>query len=213
MLAVAAAASLPATASTISYIGTLDPNDPNDTWVFEFTASPGVMFVAQSYGFGGTSAAPGGTNYAGQVVQAGGFDTYLSLFAGIGPNATFLASNDDGLCPPGATDGGACRDSRLVYLSLPAGQYTLVLSVFGNISFAENLGSGTLGDGFIGLGSYYNSDTDTFRRPNWAVDISGIEGSITPIVPEPSAAAFAASGLLALICGGLVRKTKGVRNV
>ena len=35
-------------------------------------------------------------------------------------------------------------DSSLVNINLPAGDYTLAVSVFLNMSFAENLGAGTL---------------------------------------------------------------------
>jgi hypothetical protein len=101
------------------------------------------------------------------VIGAGGFDPYVSLFSGSGAGATFLASNDDGSCPPGTLGDGLCGDSTLVTGVLPAGTYTLAVSAFLNMSFAENLGSGTLGDGFIGLGSYGT------RSYLYAVDIAG----------------------------------------
>ena len=50
---------------------------------------------------------------------------------------------------------------------LPAGTYTLAVSAFLNMSLAENLGVGNLGDGFIGLGSFGT------RTNAYAVDISG----------------------------------------
>ena len=82
-------------AGTVSLTGSLDPNDPNDVFLYQF-AIPSVSDLAfQSYGFGG------GTNAGGIVIPSGGFDAYLSVFAGTGPSATFLASNDDGTCPPG----------------------------------------------------------------------------------------------------------------
>lgn len=49
-----------------------------------------------------------------------------------------------------------------------SGTYTLVIGRFDNMSLAENRGSGTLGDGFIGLGNY-----DPVRTNEFAIDISG----------------------------------------
>lgn len=183
-------------AATVSLTGSLDPNNPNDMLLVPFTFSGGTL-VAQSYGFGGSAAAPGGTNAAGTVIAAGGFDSYLSLFLGTGPAATFLASNDDGTCPPG--DGAvACRDSQLDLSGLAAGDYTLVLSVFNNFSFAENLGSGTLGDGFIQLGSYFNNDLMANTTSAFALDLTGdqlVVGSPTPALPEPASLALVLTAL------------------
>jgi hypothetical protein len=177
---------------SVSLTGSLDPNDPNDVLLRVFSLSATSTLTIQSYGYGGTSAAPGGRNAAGTVIPAGGFDSYLSLFGGTGPAATFLASNDDGLCPPGHASP-ACHDSTLVMPSLGAGTYTLALSVFDNFSFAENFGSGTLGDGFIGLGDYFDASSGTVRTSNYAVDISA-----PTLVPEPAPWPMAAFGFLAL---------------
>jgi hypothetical protein len=102
-----------------------------------------------------------------------------------------LLSNDDGSCPPG-NEAEACHDATLDIASLPAGQYTLVLSVFLNMSFAENLGGGTLGDGFIGLGNYFDNTTGTDRTSAWALDLTGQFPSAN--VPEPSSALLCAAG-------------------
>ena len=131
-------------AGVLSITGSLDPTDPNSTFQYFFSTAAAGPFVAQSFGYGG------GVNAAGTVIPAGGFDTYLSLFAGSGPDATFAASADDGGCPPAGVDPN-CRDSRLAIAALAAGDYVLVVATFGNMSFAENYGSGTLGDGFIGV--------------------------------------------------------------
>src|SRR5204862_3769999 len=122
-----------------SLVGALDPNNAQDVLLHVFTLSAPGSISIQSWGYGGSSGAPGGTNAAGTVIGAGGFDPYVSLFAGSGPGATFLASNDDGSCPPGTFSDGLCGDSTLVTGTLPAGTYTLAISAFLNMSLAENL--------------------------------------------------------------------------
>lgn len=153
-------------AADLSLVGQLDPNNPQDAFLHTFTlTAPGTVTI-QSWGFGGSAGAPGGVNAAGNPIAAGGFDPYVSLFAGSGASATFLLSNDDGSCPPGTVADLLCGDSTLT-LPLAAGTYTLAVSAFLNMSFAENLGTGTLGDGFIGLGSFGT------RTNAYAVDITG----------------------------------------
>ncbi len=84
----------------------------------------------------------------------GGFEPYLSLFNGSG---NFLASTFFGTtCPPSALlnpTSGACFDVLLDGGTLGAGTYQIAISAFENLSFAENFGSGTLADGFTGLGN------------------------------------------------------------
>ncbi len=74
----------------------------------------------------------------------GGGDPYFTLFSGTGSAATFLGSNYD----QAFSTGG---DFDLIF-PLAAGSYTVAMGMFANMSFAENLGVGTLADGFIGLG-------------------------------------------------------------
>jgi hypothetical protein len=202
---------MPCTATSISVTGSLDPNNPNDVLLFAFSLSAPSILTIQSYGYGGTSNAPGGSNAAGSVILAGGFDSYVSLFAGTGAAATFLMSNDDGVCPPG-NPAPACHDSTLVVASLAAGSYTMALSVFDNFSFAENFGSGTLGDGFIGLGDYFDAASGTIRTSNYAVDISA--PSLVPgQVPEPAVWPMAAGGLLALVLANIRRNRNFKRRL
>jgi len=156
-----------ARAGSLSLVGQLDPgNAQYDAFLFTFTLSAPDTVAIQSWGYGGASGAPGGVNAAGNPIAGGGFDPYVTLFAGSGPGATFVASSDDGACPPGTIADALCGDPTLT-LPLVAGTYTLAVSAFLNMSFAENLGSGTLGDGFVGLGSYGT------RTSAYAVDISG----------------------------------------
>jgi hypothetical protein len=80
-----------------------------------------------------------------------GADPYFTLFLGHNPGidttATFQGSN----YLQAFSTGG---DFDLSF-SLGVGDYVVAMGVFANMSFAENLGSGTLADGFIGLGESY----------------------------------------------------------
>ncbi len=158
-----------ASAASISWQGALalGAGAANATANYRFSVSAVSAVTIQSYGYGGSGGAPTGTNLAGAVIPAGGFDPYISVFVGAGPMATFLASNDDGACIPPSVNGSLCPDPGLTQ-TLGPGTYTLVVEAFDNMSLAENLGSGTLGDGFTGLGNY-----DPSRTGNFAIDISG----------------------------------------
>ena len=94
----------------------------------------------------------GGTSLTGAVVPAGGLEPYLSLFDSGG---NFLASTFFGTtCPPGANSiGGNCFDEALDGGTLTPGTYQIALTAFENMSLAENNGTGTLSDGFTGLGN------------------------------------------------------------
>ncbi len=163
----AASAATGTLAASTSLVGQLDPGNAQDVVLRVVTlSSPGSLSI-QSWGHGGSSGAPGGTNAQGAAIAGGGFDPYVSVFAGSGPTATFLASNDDGNCPPGTIADALCADSTLALGALPAGTYTVAIGAFLNMSLAENQGSGTLGDGFVGLGSFGT------RSNLYAVDISG----------------------------------------
>jgi hypothetical protein len=113
----------------------------------------------------------------------GGFDPYFSLFSGSGTVATFLASNfDNAFFGPGG--------DFVEIVTLPAGDYTVAISVFANMSFAENLGTGTLADGFIGLG--FGDLGDGGYR------IVAAEASPPPPLPEPPTPALLAGAALAV---------------
>jgi hypothetical protein len=188
--ALALAAQASAGPTTTSYVGTLA--DPQDAALIEFTVAVAGTVNFQTWGFGG------GVNGAGTSIAAGGFDPYLSLFSGTGAGATFLASNEDGACPPGNTVSGLCRDSTLSQL-LAAGDYTLAVTLTGNMSFAENLGSGTLGDGFIGVFTpdFFNNELQVMLTGDYAVDITTDAASTTGTVPEPQGLTLMVAALLA----------------
>jgi hypothetical protein len=179
-----------AEAGGISLVGSLDAENPNDAFITSFTLLAPSAVTIQTWSFGG------GVNAAGTSIAPGGFDPYVSLFNGAGPAASFLASNDDGLCPPGHASE-VCADSTLTTALLSPGTYTLALTLPFNFSFAENLGVGTLGDGFIGLDSSFNDGSCAATCSSaYAIDIQ----STTP-VPEPATCTLLAmaSALLLLV--------------
>ncbi|MBW8758814.1 MAG: DVUA0089 family protein [Burkholderiales bacterium] len=113
------------------------------------------------------------TGFAG-----GGVDPYFTLFSGSGSAATFVDSN----YAQATSTGGDFTWTG----ALAAGSYEIALGAFENLSFAENLGSGTLGDGFIALG-----DPNSLGDGSYAL-------TLTTPVPEPTAAWLLAIGLAAI---------------
>jgi len=101
----------------------------------------------------------------------GGVDPYFTLFRGTGPASTFVGSNYDQAFLGGGGD-------FTLDLSLAAGDYVVAIGAFANMSFAENLGSGTLGDGFISLG-------EPGALGNYFYDVTIRSGAPTA-VPEPA---------------------------
>lgn len=141
----------------------------------------------------------GGVNGAGTNIPEGGFAPYLSLFNSSGD---FLASTFFGTaCPTGAktnTLSGQCYDVKLDAGILAPGDYRIAITAFENLTLAENYGSGTLADGFAGLGNLFD-DEDL----HYAFDVTLTDASP---VPEPS------SGLLlpaAMLLGYVYKRRKG----
>jgi len=128
-------------------------------------------------------AAPGSFKFDSNGFDAGGIDPYFTLFSGTGASATFLASNYD----QAFSTGG----DFLINLALAAGDYTIALGTFANMSFAENNPDAdpALGDGFTFLGGpgflgnyYYELSVDLGEPP-------------PPPVPEPGSLMLLLTGL------------------
>jgi hypothetical protein len=114
-------------------------------------------------------------------------------FSGIDrATATFRESNYLHAFGPG---GDFSQDLRL-----SAGNYTVAIGVFANMSRAENPGSGVLADGFTGLGgpSFFGNG-----RYNFIVTLPN-----TTSVPEPSGAALVLSAACAAVWAGRRRPAR-----
>ena len=106
----------------------------------------------------------------------GHLDPYVTLFSGSDLTAVFAGSAED--------------DFNQAF-AVTAGWYWVAISDWENFSFAENAGTGTLGDGFIGLG-----DPNYYADGHYDV-IATFDGG-TPPIPEPSQSALLGLGLAAL---------------
>ncbi len=167
--------------------------------VDDFTLSDTSTMQAITFSYGG------GVNGNGQTIAQGGFEPYLSLFDASG---NFLASTFFGTtCSAGAntnTLSGQCFDELLDGGTLAPGTYQIAISAFENLSVAENYGTGTLADGFSGLGNL-NAGEDL----HYAYDV--ILTSTSP-VPEPSAGCPLAATLLALAAIHTFKTRKGANS-
>jgi len=193
-----------ARAGTFSYTGTLSsPEDSTSGQIVITLTDPGTVDL-QTWGFGG------GTNAAGDVIPAGGFDPFVGVFAGTGASAAFINGTSDILanygsftgCPPaGQVDigGSLCGDISMS-LSLAAGSYTILLTDADYFPVAVDETGGLLGDGFFdftgGVFETCNGLDCVNDSANWALDIT-TPGSIGA-VPEPSALPLLGVALLAL---------------
>ncbi|HTS29348.1 MAG TPA: DVUA0089 family protein [Bryobacteraceae bacterium] len=149
---------------------------------FHVSDASAMKAITFSYG--------GGTNGHGTVIQEGGFTPYLSLFDSAGH---FLGSTLNGsYCPAGANTNavsGYCNDALLDGGTLAPGDYEIVISAWENMSYAENLGTGTLADGLTGLGNFDGTGPDELNGPTdglqFAFDVI-LSGPEVNSVPEPS---------------------------
>ena len=106
-----------------------------------------------------------------------GIDPYVTLFSGNDHGATFVASAQDAFSWSSA---------------VLAGSYWVAIGDYENFSFAENWGTGTLGDGFIAIG-----DPNLLGDGSYSVTASLDTG--TPPIPEPSESAMLLLGVAALV--------------
>jgi hypothetical protein len=182
-----------AAAATFSETGIF--STPEDVATFSLNLAAGGDITLQTWGFGG------GVNAAGTVIPAGGFDPFVGIFAGTGPDAVFLSGDSDILsdytpgCPPAGTltigsVPGQCGDVSLEVDGLAPGAYTVLLTDGSDVPEAVFESSpGYLGDGFVDLtGGAFQTCYDASDCNNdtaaWALDITAPQGSL--VTPEPS---------------------------
>jgi hypothetical protein len=127
-------------------------------------------------------AVAGNHNFDSNGFDAGGIDPYFTLFSGTGGGATFLASNYD----QAFSTGG----DFLINLALAAGDYTIALGTFANMSLAENNPDADpdLSDGFTFLGG-------PGFLGNYYYELSVDIGEPPPPVPEPASLLLLLTGL------------------
>jgi hypothetical protein len=200
-------------AAGISFTGTLDSPERTFEDTFILTAADTVTFQTWSFG--------GGTNAAGQVIPAGGFDPLIAVFSGSAATATMyvdgsgnpLADADNLLNPPWSFVGNCppagmvaigtnndCGDD-FMQVGLSAGTYTLLLT---DANYIPNAiyDNGALSEGFTDLtgGVFQTCDTDgscITPNGNYAVDIVSAQADLTN-TPEPSTLPLVVAALAAL---------------
>lgn len=139
----------------------------------DFTDANAVANNVALYTFDVTVA--GTVDIVSSGFGAGGVDPYFTLFDGSGNTATFHDSN----YAQAISTGGDFTWTG----TLGTGSYEIALGSFENMSFAENLGSGTLGDGFIFLG-----DPNSLGNGSYSL-------TLTTPVPEPEGSWLMGVGL------------------
>jgi hypothetical protein len=157
----------------------LDPSPPD--FADDYAIANNTALYSLTVAFAGT------VTFASSGFGAGGADPYFSLFDGTGPSATFDTSNYF----QAFSTGG----DFLISVSLVVGAYTLAIGDFGNMSIAENYGSGTLGDGFGGIGQPDSLGNYFYQVAVTTPDSDGGGGGTT--IPEPATWLLIMNGSLA----------------
>ncbi len=187
----------PALASTVVYSGNL-ANSANAALVgsgpsmspADFTDAAAVSNNVALYTLALSTI--GSVEFVSSGFAEGGVDPYFTLFSGLGAAASFVGSNYD----LAFLGGGGDFD---LSFTLQAGSYVLALGAFANLSFAENLGAGSLGDGFIALGQETALGNGSYALTVITPDNGGGGGSM----PEPASAFLVIGALLACRLAGL----------
>ncbi len=165
----------PAISSAAIFIGNL--SSANDVIQVVFNLPSPASVSIQTYQFGGNGS-----------ISPGGIDSVVTLFFGNNANATLVAYNDDGDCPP-ATENPFCGDSTLQFPVLASGNYIIAISANQNLPIGPTLGSGFTGA--IG----------TLDGTNYYLDLQ-----ISSLVREPTTYVLAFCGLTLILSK---RKTTG----
>lgn len=161
-----------------------DPSPSPPSFIDDFAIANNVAL------YGLVVAIGGAVEFRSSGYALGGLDPYFSVFRGTGASATFVDSN--------YVEAFAIGGDFDLTLMLAAGNYTFAIGTFANLSFAENYGVGSLGDGFIGFGEP-SSLGDAFYRLTVTTQDSATPGGPGSTVPEPATALLIAGASLALL--------------
>jgi hypothetical protein len=194
------AAVIPASSNTLSFAGNF-AND-NDVVLIPFALPTAAFVTFQTFGYGG------GTNGAGNVILAGGFESILQLFdvPGGAVHGGSMLPGPDPTCGPRTPDPARlnfCFDVFAQMLLSP-GDYILALTQNPNTTAGSTLAEGFIFDGDPNFaGGFFG----TFSLPgdsHYAVDINVAD---VTVVPEPGAALLIAPALLLI---GVLKRRRSI---
>ncbi|MBL0151750.1 MAG: DVUA0089 family protein [Ideonella sp.] len=186
----------PASASAVTFSGKLDDATntalvASDLGIAQFSDERAKANNVAMYAL--TVPVGGSVGFTSTGYSAGGIDPYFTLFRGIySATATFVASN----YIHALALGGDFTQTE----TLSAGDYTVAIGTFENLSFAENLGSGFMADGFIGLGG-----AGYFGDGSYMLTVT-LPDSQT--APEPEGASLTLTAALAAVLASRRRKSQ-----
>jgi uncharacterized protein (TIGR03437 family) len=182
---------LPAFGADFSFIGAFAQDDERRQFTFTVTQPGTVLIRTWSYA--------GGVNSTGAQIQAGGFDPSLALFDSTG---LLLATNRDGCCGKVVADSvtTSCWDA-FVAAPLPSGTYQVVLTESENTPLGPYLtdpfvydgaGNFTAAPGITAPAGFWDFSPNR-RNNSYALDISGVDSALLPLVPAIGALVNGAS--------------------
>jgi hypothetical protein len=192
--------------STFSFTGSFAAD--NDVQLFTFTISSPTTVNMETWSYAG------GTNAAGTVIPAGGFDPFVTLFSS---NGHFINDNDDGATAKVDPTTGVAYDSQLSQ-ALAAGKYIVALTQFDNFANKPNLTNGFSEGGNTNFtlafapggstGFFWDLDGNQ-RTSKWALDIDVVNSAVLGgSVPEPSSLILGGIGGLTLVGFTLLRRRR-----
>ena len=173
--------------NSFSFTGSF-AND-NDVQLFDFSLLADSTTLRIN-----TLSLVGGTNAAGTVIAAGGFNPYLSVWD--------KSTGDFKFDTTAKNTGAEARIDNASddpYGTLAAGNYILALSQFDNTAVGTLFSEGFAAGQGLAFGAGFPSFVNNGTSGHWAVDIYNVDSASIAAVPLPGAVGFMISGLLALV--------------
>jgi len=184
-----------ANATDYSYTGTFATD--NDVLSFDFVVGSTSDVTLRTWSYAG------GTNAAGQLIAAGGFDPILSLYSL--STGLRVGQNDDGGGLVAADAVTGAHYDTYFDATLAAGSYRVIITEY------DNFAPSTLGGTFAPNG-YHNFEDATghFRDNHWAFDILNVDAAMqVGAVPEPSTWAMMLLGFAGVGVAAYRRRGRG----